>query len=78
MKSTVVVRKRYDWVACGIASAVALAATVPAALAVTLISESTLLLSTVATGVGGAVGRWVYARMAKPGSRPIDDEGCPS
>jgi hypothetical protein len=76
MKTTVLVPKRYDWVACGIAAAVALAATVPAALAVTLVADSTLLLSTVATAVGTGVGRWTYARVAKRGSRPIEDESC--
>jgi hypothetical protein len=35
---------------------------------------STLLLTVVVTLAGTGVARWTYARVAKRGSRPIDDE----
>jgi hypothetical protein len=55
-----------------------LAAAVPAGLAVTRIIGSTMFLVVVVTLVGTGVSRWAYARVARPGSRPIDDETCPS
>jgi hypothetical protein len=37
-----------------------------------------MLLTVVVTLVGTGVSRWTYAGVANHGSRPIDDEGCPS
>jgi hypothetical protein len=54
------------------------AVAVPAGLAVTRVIGSTMLLVAVVTLVGTGVTRWMYARVAKRGSRPIDDETCPS
>ena len=71
-------RQRYDWTACLISLAVAFAVAVPAGLAVTRIIGSTMLLTVVVTLVGTGVSRWTYARIARRGSRPIDDETCPS
>jgi hypothetical protein len=67
-------RSRYDWKACAIALVVGFAVAVPAALAVTQIVGSTMFLVVVVTLVGTGVSRWTYARVAKPGSRPIDDQ----
>ena len=39
--------------------------------------NSSLLLTAVVTVAGTGVSRLVYERMAKAGSRPIDDETCP-
>jgi len=36
-----------------------------------------MFLVVIVTLVGTGVSRWTYARVAKPGSRPIDDEACP-
>jgi hypothetical protein len=66
--------KRYDWKACAFALVIAFAVAIPAGLAVASLYDSTLLLTAVVTVVGTTVSRMVYARMAKPGSRPIDDE----
>lgn len=72
-------RGRYDWTACLISLVVAFAVAVPAALAVTRLVGSTMFLVVVVTLVGTGVSRWTYARVAKRGSRPIDDdETCPS
>ena len=68
------VKKRYDWKACAFAVVVGMAVAVPAGLAVASLYESTLLLSAVVTVVGTSVSHATYARVAKPGSRPIDDE----
>jgi hypothetical protein len=57
-----------------VAVIVGLAVAIPAGLLVTRIVDSTLLLTAVVTVVGTGVSRWTYARVAKPGSRPIDDE----
>jgi hypothetical protein len=46
----------------------------PAALLVTRIVGSMMFLVVIVTLVGTGVSRWTYARVAKPGSRPIDDE----
>ena len=70
------VKRRYDWKACAFAVVVGLGVAVPAGLVVASLANSTLLLTTVVTLVGTGVSRWVYARMSKPGSRPIDDETC--
>ena len=67
--------ERYDWRACAFALVVAFAVAIPAGLAVASLFNSTLLLTAVVTVVGTTVSRWSYARMAKPGSRPIDDDG---
>jgi hypothetical protein len=67
-------RKRYDWTACLTALVAGFAVAVPAGLAVTRLTGSTMLLVAVITLVGTGVSRWTYARVAKPGSRPIDDE----
>lgn len=72
--STAKTRLRYDWSACLVAVTVGLAVAVPAGLLVARIVSSTLLLTAVVTVVGTGVSRWTYARVAKPGSRPIDDE----
>ena len=71
-------RRRYDWPACMIALAAGFAVAVPAGLAVTRLIGSTMFLVVVVTLVGTGVSRWTYARVAKRGSRPIDDETCPS
>jgi hypothetical protein len=67
-------QQRYDWKACAIALVAAFAVAVPAGLIVTRIVGSTMFLIVVVTLVGTGVSRWTYARVAKPGSRPIDDE----
>jgi hypothetical protein len=72
--STTKARLRYDWSACLVAVIVGLAVAIPAGLLVTRIVDSTLLLTAVVTVVDTGVSRWTYARVAKPGSRPIDDE----
>ena len=73
MQRTAGARRRYDWTACLIALAVGFAVAVPAGLAVTRLIGSQMLLVTVVTLVGTGVSRWTYARVAKRGSRPIDD-----
>ena len=65
-------RRGYDWKACAIALTAAFAVAVPAGLAVTRFTGSILLLTAVVTVVGTSVSQWVYERVAKPGSRPID------
>ena len=67
------VRRGYDWKACGIALVAAFAVAVPAGLAVARITGSTMLLVAVVTLVGTGVSKWAYARVAKPGARPIED-----
>ena len=74
MTSATRTRQRYDWKACAIALVAAFAVAVPAGLAVTRIVGSTMFLVVVVTLVGTGVSRWTYARVAKAGSRPIDDE----
>ena len=76
MTPTTGARRRYDWKACAIALAAAFAVAVPAGLVVTRIIGSTVFLVVVVTLVGTGVSRWTYARVAKRGSRPIDDETC--
>jgi hypothetical protein len=66
-------RRRYDWKACMIALAAGFAVAVPAGLGVTRLIGSQMFLVVVVTLVGTSVSRWTYARVAKPGSRPIDD-----
>ena len=68
------IKKRYDWRACAIAVVIGLASAIPVGLAVASIASSTLLLTAVVTVVGTSVSRSIYARVARPGSRPIDDE----
>jgi hypothetical protein len=78
MSHTVGVKRRYDWRACAIAIAVGMGVATPAGLAVAYLFNSTLLLSAVITVVGTAASKATYARVAKAGSRPIeDDESCP-
>ena len=67
-------RPRFDWKACGICLVAAFAAAIPAGLLVAQLTGSTLWLTAVVTLVGTGVSRLVYARVAKPGSRPLDDE----
>jgi hypothetical protein len=67
-------RTRYDWRACGASLVAAMAAAVPAGLLVTQVVGSTLFLTVVVTLVGTAVARWTYARVARPGARPMDAE----
>jgi hypothetical protein len=74
MMPTHAARKRYDWKACAISLVAAFAVAVPAALLVTRIVGSMMFLVVIVTLVGTGVSRWTYARVAKPGSRPIDDE----
>lgn len=76
-QSTTTTRSRYDWSACVVAVIAGLAVAVPAGLLVTRLVGSILLLTVVVTLVGTGVSRWTYARVAKRGSRPIDDESCP-
>jgi len=76
MTSTTRTRKQYDWKACAIALVAGFAIAVPAGLAVTRIIGSTMFLVVVVTLVGTGVSRWTYARVARRGSRPIDDETC--
>ena len=68
------VRQRYDWAACVIALAAGFAVAVPVALATTRIVKSMMFLVPIVTLVGTGVSKWVYARVAKRGSRPIDDQ----
>lgn len=65
--------KGYDWTACLIGLALGFALAVPAGLLVARMTGSTMLLVAVVTLIGTGVSRWTYARMAKPGSRPLDD-----
>jgi hypothetical protein len=74
MSNPVGVRRRYDWRACAVALVVAFAVAMPAGLAAASLFKSTLMLTAVITVVGTAVSRWTYARVARPGSRPIDDD----
>ena len=67
-------RRQYDWRACAIALVAGFAVAVPAALAVTHLIGSAMFLVVIVTLVGTGVSRWTYARIAKPGSRPIEDE----
>jgi hypothetical protein len=69
-------RKGYDWPACVIAVVAGMGVAITAGLAVTRIVDSTLLLTTVVTLVGVSVSQWTYSRVARRGSRPIDDENC--
>ena len=78
MTSTIRTRKPYDWRACAVALVAGFAVAVPAGLAVTSIMGSAMFLVVIVTLVGTGVSRWTYARVAKRGSRPIDDETCPS
>jgi hypothetical protein len=71
------VKRRYDWRACAFALVAGFAVAIPAGLAAASLFNSTLLLTAVVTVVGTGVSRAAYARMAKPGSRPIDDESYP-
>ena len=66
-------RSRYDWSACLLALIAGFAVAVPAGLLVTRIVGSAIFLTVVVTLVGTGVSRWTYARVAKRGSRPIDD-----
>lgn len=78
MSHPVGVKPRYDWRACAIAVVVGMAVATPTGLAVASLFKSTLLLSAVITVVGTAVSKATYARVAKAGSRPIEDEeSCP-
>jgi hypothetical protein len=67
-------RRRYDWRACAIALVAGFAVAIPAGLAVTRIIGSAMFLVVIVTLVGTGVSRWAYARVARPGSRPIDDD----
>jgi hypothetical protein len=67
-------RAKYDWRACAIAIVAGLAAAVPIAVLVAHVFGSTLLLTAAVTIVGTVVTQWVYARVSRPGARPIDDE----
>ena len=79
MTSTTRTRKGYDWKACAIALVAGFAVAVPVALVVTRLVGSAMFLVVIVTLVGTGVSRWTYARVARPGSRPIaDDEACPS
>jgi hypothetical protein len=74
--STTGSKRRYDWGACAIALVAGFAVAVPAGLAVTRIIGSAMFLVVVVTLVGTGVSRWTYARVAKRGARPIEDEDC--
>ena len=71
-------RAGYDWRACLISVVVGLAAAIPAGLAVTRLVGSSLFLTLVVTVVGTGVTRWTYARVARRGARPVDDDTCPT
>jgi hypothetical protein len=73
-RNSVGVTGGYDWKACAVAVVVGLGVATPAGLISASLVNSTLLLTAVVTVVGTGVSRLVYARMAKPGSRPIDDQ----
>jgi hypothetical protein len=77
MHSATRTRARYDWKACLIAVVTGLAVAIPAGLVVTQLFGSLLLLTAVVTLVGTGVSRWTYARVSRPGSRPIEDDACP-
>jgi hypothetical protein len=76
VSSTTDGRTRYDWRACAIALVAGFAVAVPAALAVTQLIGSAMFLVVIVTLVGTGVSRWTYARVAKRGARPIEDESC--
>jgi hypothetical protein len=67
------VKTRYDWRACAVGLVAGFAVAIPAGLAVASMFNSSLLLTAVVTVVGTGVTRLTYARMAKAGSRPIDE-----
>ena len=67
------VRARYDWRACAIALVAGFAVAVPAGLVVTHLIGSAMFLVVIVTLVGTGVSRWTYARVARRGSRPIED-----
>jgi ABC-type uncharacterized transport system permease subunit len=67
-------RAGYDWPACAISVVVGLAAAVLVALVMMRLIDSSLLVTTVVTLVGTVMSRWVYARVARRGARPIEDE----
>ena len=69
-------RRQYDYRACAIALVAGFAVAVPAGLAVTRMMDSAMFLVVIVTLVGTGVSRWTYARVAKPDSRPIEDETC--
>jgi hypothetical protein len=75
--STTGARRQYDWKACAIALVAGFAVAVQIGLVVTRIVGSAMFLVVVVTLVSTAVSRWTYARVAKRGSRPIEDETCP-
>lgn len=65
-------KRGYDWTACAVAVAAGLAAMVPLIFAADwLFDSSSLLLVAVFTAIGAFVARLVYARLAKPGARPL-------
>ena len=64
-------KRGYDWTACAVAVAAGLCAMVPLIFAADwLFDSSSLLLVAVFTAIGAAA-RFAYARLAKPGSRPL-------
>jgi len=71
--STTGARRHYDWRACALALVAGFAVAVPAGLAVTHLIGSTMFLVVIITLVGTGVSKWTYARVAKRGSRPIED-----
>jgi hypothetical protein len=68
------VRARYDWRACAISLVAAFAIALPAGFLAARLSGSTMLLTVVVTGVGTAVSRWTYVRVARPGARLLPDD----
>ena len=68
------VKHGYDWTACLIAVAAGLGVAAPLGVGANWLFDSGLLLIAVVTTAGTVVARVVYARLAKPGARPLDPD----
>ena len=71
------VKRGYDWTACLIAVAAGLGVAAPLGVVADWLFDSVdsgLLLIAVVTTAGTVVARVVYARLAKPGARPLDPD----
>ena len=69
------VSHRYDWTACLISIAAGFATILPLIFAADwLFGSSGLLTLAAITAIGAFVARLVYARLAKPGARPLEPD----